>query len=122
MRENSSRLRFRMRLRSLEALETKKTLSGRRLGTAMPLGEGFHRLHLASVELVEGNTESLLDLRGILPQEIRQVVTRDVDQRRAGAAATGDEHQLVFVGDPSEESVRLSLELNRIHSGCHGRF
>ncbi len=87
----------------------------------MPPGERLHWFRLGSVELVDSGFQAPLDVRGVFPQQISQIVARDWDERSAGTAVAGDKYQLVFCGDPSKQPISLCLEFDGVDSS-HGRF
>ena len=108
---NSSRLRRRILVRSVDAEGRSETWSGRPLGKAMSLGKGAQQFGLAAFEFLLRDAQPPLDLRRILPQEIHQGLVRYGNESSTGPSSSSDEDDLMF-SDTIQQAVRLRLELS----------
>lgn len=121
MRNHSSRLRFKIRLRSFDAEGRRTTLPGRPLGKAMPLGAGLQGLELAGLQFLDGGPQASLNIGRVLPQQVDERLLRDRHERCARASSAGDQDDLVPCGYPPKQAVGVGFELNRVDSR-HGLF
>lgn len=116
IRWSSGLLRLKIRSRSSDADGSKTTLSGSALGEPTPFGECRQRLGPAGSEFPSSGLQALLDVRRVLPQQIRQRVVRDRDERGAGSTALGDENDTV-PGNLLQQLFGVRLQSCGIDSG-----